>query len=963
MRNAILAAAVFSSLLLSTLAPAQHAAPASAPASQPTTAELLRDKSQLPSSAQERYRLVNQNDEIVSVLFNGLTVITRRVPSPVLAVRGYVYTGGVYEGPWLGGGLSHLLEHLVAGGSSKRRTEAENRNLLQQIGNDSNAYTSEDHTAYFINTTPDHLNEATDLLTGWIFGALITPDEYRREYQVVQRELEKGKGEPDRQFWYMSQMNRYLVSPARVPVIGYQEVIQGLSRDDVYNYYKLTYQPNNTVFSVAGNLDPEVMLKAVQQYVGDAKIGRVFTREVPDEPPVSAPRTLVATFPKLGQARLGLAFPSVKLDAPDMYPLDLLATILGSGESSTLVEELRDKRQLVSDISAGDLTPSYVQGSFEITLQLDPAKIADATQAVVQIIEDVKKNGVTEQQLQRAKTQVAASRVKSQQTAEAVASSLATDYMTTGDPHFADRYVSRMAKVTSADIQRVAREYLVGNRLVTTALLPAEFVGSQGLPKAEDLLRPVLPTTQSVAEQKASDVRRVTLDNGTILLLKRLTTAPLVTIQAFSLGGLTAEDAKTNGLGNLTLELAMRGTKNRSAQQIASELDAMGADFETASRNNTWSWQASCLKADFPRTLDIVGDVFNNASFPESELPQMKQRILAAIESQDADWTAQAFRFFKQKFYGPTNSPYQFIPLGTAENVQSFTRQQVQDWYDHRAKTARRVVAVYGDIDLAEAEHLVRQQFDKAPKANTARPTTQAPPVDTPPAPQPSVAVQRVEVQKTQQPLAGVVIGYDAKPVVGDPVNFPLDVGDTMASGYTYPTGYLHEILRGRGLVYVVHAVNQPGADQKIPGTFLVYAGCDPKNVNEVVDTILENIARLQGSPQDVQPDWFERSKQLMITAQAMDNETPAAQGMTAAIDELYGLGYDYHDKFPTFVRAVTLDDVRKTAAERLHTCVVTISTPDPDAVQVKTGPRTYTSFPPVDLTPRGVQHDAGGGK
>src|SRR5438067_181479 len=169
--------------------------------------ELMRAKRELEGYGREEYRLVNERDEIVSVLRNGMTVITKRVASPVTSVRGYVMTGGVYEGKWLGGGLSHLLEHLVAGGSSQRRSEAENRNLLQQIGNNSNAYTSEDHTAYFINTTKEHLNEAVDLLTGWMLGAKITEAEYRREYQVVQRELEKGKGEPSRQFYYMSNSN------------------------------------------------------------------------------------------------------------------------------------------------------------------------------------------------------------------------------------------------------------------------------------------------------------------------------------------------------------------------------------------------------------------------------------------------------------------------------------------------------------------------------------------------------------------------------------------------------------------------------------------------------------------------------------------------------------------------------------------------------------------------------------
>ena len=137
------------------------------------------------------------------ILRNGLVVITKRVASPVVAVRGVAFTGGVYEGKWLGGGLSHLLEHLVAGGSNGRRTEEQNKELLQAIGNNSNAYTTEDHTAFFVNTTPEHMEQAVDLVTGWMFTASITPDEYHREYQVVQRELEMGKGEPDRQLEYL----------------------------------------------------------------------------------------------------------------------------------------------------------------------------------------------------------------------------------------------------------------------------------------------------------------------------------------------------------------------------------------------------------------------------------------------------------------------------------------------------------------------------------------------------------------------------------------------------------------------------------------------------------------------------------------------------------------------------------------------------------------------------------------
>jgi zinc protease len=367
------------------------------------------------------------------------------------------------------------------------------------------------------------------------------------------------------------------------------------------------------------------------------------------------------------------------------------------------------------------------------------------------------------------------------------------------------------------------------------------------------------------------------------------------------------------------------------------------------------------MKEDAAKTMEVYADVVNNPTFPESEIGQMKKRVIAGIESIDADWTSQAMRFFKQKYFGPMNSPYQFLPIGVKENVSGFTADQMRQWYDQKVRPARRVLAIYGDIELAQAKQLAEQHLGGGPKIAAAAKKPEPAAKDNPRGDKPSAEVRGVEINETQQPLAGVVIGWDAATVIGEDANFPIAVADTMTSGYGYPTGYLHEILRGRGLVYVVHAQNVPGRDKDLPGTFLAYAGCDPSKVNEVVETMLESIARLQGTPQDMQPDWFDRSKQLVVTSDAMDNETPAEQATTAALDELYGLGYDYHDHFGERVNEVKLDGVQKIARSRLGKAFITISTPAPEAVKVKPGIRTYEKFPPVDLTPRGVQHDSAG--
>jgi zinc protease len=943
-----------------------------APTSQPAAGELLTPKANLAGYGAEVSRFVSRPDEIVSVLRNGMVVIVKRVPSPVVAVRGYCLTGGVYEGKWLGGGLSHLLEHLCAGGSNDRRTEEQNRNLLQAIGNNSNAYTSTDHTAYFVDTTTDHLDQAVDLVSGWMLTAQITEPEYRREYQVVQRELEMDKGRPDYVFDWMTNMNRYRVNATRVPVIGYQEVIQGLKLEDVRTYYHLAYQPNNMVFAVAGNLDPEAMLKVVEKNVADAKPGRAFQHDSQAEPPVTGPRALVATFPKLGQARLELAFPSVQLEQPDLYPLDLLATVLGGSESAILTEVVRDQKQLASSISVGDDTPSYVAGSFAIDFQCDPDKIPAATGAVMEELEKIKVNQIDPQRIARAKMLTRMQHIQSEQTADGMISTMATDFFQTGDAHFSDRYVDRINAVTAQQLQDVARRYLDPAKLLTTAMIPSEAAGSADLPSAVDLFRSPAATQavasaqepkESVAQPAGQSITRVELPNGIVLLHKYVATTPLISIKMYTQGGVSSEDQQDNGIGNLAMQLLARGTTTRTADQIADSLESMGASVDAGCGNNSWYWEASCLKGDVDKTMTIFADVVEHPAFADGELTAMKERIGAEIASEDSDWTSQAMRFFKKSYYGPRNSPHQFLPIGTAANLQKFTAEEVKRWYTDKVLAGPRVLAIFGDIPLESAKALATQYLGNGPKlppvphvdvAQLASPAPEAA------APTPSIQVERVDVQKTEQPLAGIIIGFDCNSVVTNPQQPVLAMADCLTSGYSGGSGYLYDVLRGKGLVYVVQTQDVPGVTKSDPGTFIAYAGCDPRRVNEVVDLILENMARLQGSPADIQTDWFDRSKQLIITADALENETPDAQASTAALDELYGLGYGWHAGFADRINAVKLGQVQSAARSGLSKCVVTICTPAPELLKEQQGTRTYPSFPKVDLTPRGVQHDMG---
>jgi zinc protease len=909
--------------------------------------------------SKESYRVVADKDLVCTVLKNGLTIIGKRISSPVLSVQGLCHTGSVYEGKWLGGGLSHLLEHLLAGGTNLRRTEAQNRDLLQSIGDNSNAYTSYDQTVFFVNTTPHHMNEAVDLVTGWLFTSKIPVAEYRREYQVVQRELEKDAGEADWVFADLTSANRYQLNPARMPVVGYQDVIRGLSRDDVYAYYKMTYVPQNVVIAVAGNADPEAMVAAVRKYAGNIPPGRVPDKSLVTEPPVASPRTVVATFPKLGQAKLEIAFPSVRMYDPDMYPLDVLSAILSQGDSSILIEDIRDEKHLVSSITASDNTPTFVEGSFSVDMDLDASKLKETTDAVLAELEKIKKEGVPTERLERAKTQLRAADAFARQSAEAVSTQLVNAYMSAGYPE--DITLQNYEKVTPEQIKAVANKYFDTGKLITTALLPAESPEGKNLPSASAFLRQAVPTTQKAPSgEVSSEVTRLTLQDGTVVLLKRVATSPVVSMQLYSLGGLSVEDEKTNGIGNLIISSIDRGTKTRNADEIATGFDSIGGQFDASCASNSWNFSVTFLRDDLSKAFDLFSDVIHNPTFPPEQVAVVKKRVQAAIENQDHDWFSGGFRYFRKIFFGPSGSPYQFTAYGTKERVERITPEEMRDWYQQKVLKGKKVLAIYGDIDVPAVRKLVEKHFGAETEPFSE---IRSPHLDTQPVPKDTarINVDEVKIQKWENTEVGVFVGFRSNSEIGDARRDALIMADTLCSGYTYPTGYIFETLRGEGLVYDANAQNFWGLNEKLPGMFWAYAACDPKNVDKCVDGILLNIARLQGSDADMDMKWFARSKDLVGSVDAMQNETAQSQAQTAATDELFGLGYDYHAKFAQRIKAVTPSQVRAAARVRLRDCVIAISTAKPGLVKTKTGVREYKSFPSVDLAPQGVQHDTGG--
>ena len=819
-------------------------------------------------------------------LRNGMTVLIREDhASRVVSTKVVVKTGSIDEGKYFFGGLSHYLEHVVSGGSTASFTETEAQNTLKSLGGASNAYTGYDQTAYFINTTGEHYREALRLLFFYLSESLLEPKEVVREKAVIQQEFKLGETNPGRQLWQLFVQTAYRKHPIRHPVIGYENVFVTVSRDDLLDYYRQRYVPQNMVVSIAGDIQTAETLKTVLEL--SKNMVRSFDPPVvtATEPTQTSPRWAEKSFPPARLTTMMMGFHTIPLNHPDLYPLDVLAIILGKGQTSRLYLGLKDKNDLVLSVDASSWTPSYAPGLFSFSFSLDRKNVEPMLATVWEEIARVKDDLVKKSELEKAKRRVIANFTFSKQSASAMASSLASSFVASGDPYFDSLYVERIKAVTREEIRRVARAYL-RKEVSTVAILSPP--------------RKRTPEVETSAAKMAGEIERLTLDNGLTLLLKRNPSVPIVNFQVFGLGGQRFEPEDLPGISSFTMELATKGTRNKSKREIAETIERLGGGLSSGSGRNTYYASLSVLKDDASTGLELLADILQNPSFPEKEIEKERQDTLLAIRRLDESWENEVERVFRKHYY--QQHPYQNDIIGTEQAIQAISRADIAEFYHRMVMPNNAVLAIFGDIDPEKMLAKVKSLFEKWRPGKLIEPAIQT-------TTSPLTVSDRIQ-KKTEKVSAAIFLGTNGM-ALKSPDRPALAVIDAVLSGIGYPSGWLQEALRGgdRSLVYVVHAFPNSGIDG---GHFGVITQTTMANYQKVVEIILEKLEKIQQEP--LKAEELAAAKDMCITMHEMGLETNGAQARSAAVAEVLGLGYDWDARYPELIHEVSAADVQRVA-------------------------------------------------
>ncbi len=881
---------------------------------------------------------------------NRLMVIAQELrTAPVVSAQVYVQTGSIFEQEHVGAGLSHFLEHIVSGGTTRTRTEAESNAVLARIGAHTNAATSLDNVWYYINTTAPYTRDAIELLSDWLQNCQIIQEEFDRERGVIQREFEMGQGDSGRIFWKLTQQARYHAHPARHPTIGYLDEFLEVSRDELADFYHRMYVPNNMVFVVVGDIDKEEVA---------SQIAELWKHRDPGElPQIAFPREPVREHlpPQSGRAditrsRLRLAWPGVRAGSEHDCALDLLAVILGQGESSRLVEEGRDQQQKATTISAYNLSFSWGEGFFGIDAEvadfnvpvgtempeggsvgeaIHQARIAEIKDAILTILQQVRDAGVTDEELNKARRQVTARLVYASQTAAQVASRLARDVLGQSDPDYSERYIEAIQQVSAADLSVAAQTVLRDEVLLEVSLLP---LSPEGQPT--DFDRP--PTTDEetdVAEEpfdldnrkiaaqiltldspegteavEVAPLELVTLSNGLRLVLGRSALTPTVAIQFYQLGGLLADEPGREGVANAMATMMMRGTGSRSAREIALTLDRLGAHMSAASGLNTFYARMQCLREDLPEMAELFADVLLHPSFDEREWHRRRPRLIAAISRAEDRWSGELQARFRESYYA--EHPWSQLPLGRQSVIEELTHDELVTFHRRHFGAETSVLAVFGDFDrdrLIEHMEALFSCLHPKPELTFDPPAT------------PDVA-PLLRVHRTRKPMVAVLMGFGPGMTLEDESYPAMKVLARVIS--RFPAGWLDRALRGdgEGLVYSVSAWMSAGLQ---PGYLGLIYNTDPTALPETVKRSLDVIRRAREARVDT--DSLERARAAVLTDQFLGKQANEDRATEAALHVLYGMGPDRSEELLEQLRAVSAEDLQRVAMDHLRTPVVTV--------------------------------------
>lgn len=822
-------------------------------------------------------------------------------------------------------GSTHLLEHMMFKGSKRfnKKMGTAIWTVLQNVGARINATTWLDRTNYFELLPSEHLETAIAIEADRMRYAFIKDEDRQPEMTVVRNEFERGENDPfdalDKNIWATA----YQAHPYHHSTIGWRSDIENVSTERLKEFYNTFYWPNNATVTIIGDFDQEDALKLVKKHFGKNKksphsIPEMYTTE----PEQQGPRRLVVK--RKGETGIvGIAHKSPAGISDDTYSLQILSKVLGGGKSSRLYKKIVDKG-LATGFFMWDF-PFKDNGLFATYVFLTPGTDHKTVeQIVLDEYENIRKNGVEEEEIDRAKAQIRSEIAFSRDGSYSVASAL-NEAIAIGDWKFYTTYNEKIAAVSTTDVQQAAKKYLVENQSTTGYFIPEnDGAGGTGQPAPSPVHQPLnyrpesgeeinavfsdtqvkKPATKPVASI-AGQINTSEPVQGLNLKVMKTPVQDVVTITGSLLGGEIFSTENNSSVADLTADMLEEGTTLHDKFTISEMLESVGASVSFSSDEYRVRFEARCLKDNVPLVIDLLAEQLRYPAMKKEDLETLKKRRVGNLKRSKENTRTMASNQFIRTIYPAGHPNYSKDIDQLIEEVNGATVNDLKSFHKSYGLGNMLIVAV-GDVDRDVLSQAIKKAFGDWQKTTLTMPTNVWKAVNV------NASIKNISMKdKTSvDMLIGLPIGIDRK----HEDYFPLMLGNYILGG-NFAARLMQTVRDEMGLTYGIYSSVQ-GVENGNDGYWGVWGTFAPELLEKGKTATLDQV---NGLVAGVNAEELEAKKETITGSYKVGMATTG--GIAGQILSNTERGYpdSMLDEYPGIIRNISLESVNTAIKKYIH--------------------------------------------
>ena len=857
-------------------------------------------------------------------LANGLKVYALRDANTANVSVQVWYDVGSKDDPIGRSGFAHLFEHIMFKATRNMPSETLDR-LTEDVGGFNNASTYDDFTNYYEVVPANHLERVLWAEAERMGTLVVDQAIFASERDVVKEEYrQRILASPYGKLFglYLAQTN-FGVHPYGRPGIGSIEDLDAATVDDVRAFHAAYYRPDNAVLVISGNFDQAALDSWVDRYFAPiATPKRPIPRVTAVEPARTSPREFTAYESNTPLPAVAISYPQPNSLSPDIAALTVLDAIMSKGESSRLYQSMVYTQQVAAQVFT-NFEQTRDPGAYTLAAILSEGKSPDdGVKSLMAEIARVRDTAVTAAELDEAKNELLAEAVQQRETAFGRATELANSLIRFRDPKYADKLLADIQAVTAADVQRVAKTILDDQRRVTIRYLSAET-------KPKDAKADAIATAATIQAQKldipkeevatyalASEATRAKppaagpavsaklptpaerkLANGLRVIVASKRDLPLLSAELRVLSGSSSDPAGRAGIVSLAADVLTKGTKTRSATDIARQIESLGASLTAGAGADSSTVSLETLSSRAPEAFAIASDVVRNPLYAAEEVERQRQQTLDGLSVSLRQPGAVARFAIARVLFGA--GPYGSVESPTS--IAAIKRDDVAGFHAAQWRPDNAVLVISGDVSADDGFKLAEKFF-----GDWVKPAT-------PLAAKPDVA-QHAEGKRAvliDLPKSGqAAVSFGMRGLARtDADYFPAVVANSILGG-GYSARLNQEIRIKRGLSY---GANSSLSQRLAPGPIVALAQTKNETAVQVVDLMDIELKRL-GNTTTAAEELTARQANL-IGSFGRDVETTSGLGSQLTQLAAFDIALDKLQSYVADVGAVTPDQVKALAA------------------------------------------------